>query len=335
MKEGPDFNSRRNFLKKSFTMFAGGAALSAVPKSVKDFAVASLEQHENDPEEERIKEFLNGYNEKYPSLEEKMKEQKKWFLEYLDSEVYRKLLITEVMNGSKGTEAPSHSVIEEMISQEIKKRKSLIENAVFLSKEDPDSSQLIYAATKTFDEMTKESLALVDGDIQSSEAGKKYHAIVFNKTKYNLDPKNPYWNNTLFAHELHHISLKGGYFKYTDNLFKTNLSEADFKEEVITKYALDTKELLKPKENMAAIIEVRKMLHDLGKMDSFNDKFTEKHILYLKKYAKDLFPKSVVSVNVLFGDAFTDKEIPNEKLLEMMNNFADVSIPEDPNSRWS
>ncbi|MBP6866327.1 MAG: twin-arginine translocation signal domain-containing protein [Candidatus Pacebacteria bacterium] len=320
-------NSRRNFLKTGFTLLAGAAALSALPQ------LAACERID---EKEQIKKFFKEYNEKYPTIGDKIIEQKSWFLKYMDSPIYKKLLTEEIKKDTPHWD--EWGEFGEWVEYNIKGRRSLVENVIFVSKDDPGDHRKLYAKRIATEEMYRQDLVPINNGINEDPGSPRYpqevSLVVINIESHDQSNPNPFWNNTVFCHELHHAAVKNDdlILVSTSDRFQKKLAKIQLKDGLESSY---TEYVLDPGENMAAIIEARKALHDLGKMDGFKDKFTEGHIEYLKKYAKDIFLESTVMTSFLFSDYMKNNHISNKNLSDMMNNFAGLSAPEDSNSRMS
>lgn len=334
---GPEFSpGRRNALK---TLMLGGV-VAVTPKPFKDFA-KTFEKGEQDPEKEHINNCLTKYNKEYPTIKDKFTEQKKWFLGYMDSKLYKKLLTEEMKRFLFVSDKPTKEEkegLKKFVEDELKDRKFKVENVRFFIDHSTVNNTDAYETILNIDDISNVATLEYVGNKDDLPKEGNFFGVIVNEIPFNSDCLNNFEGVTTFCHEMHHVSLAKmatktvDPFERTNKIFEERLLSSDLDSSKIE----PTKEVyvLRTIENMARIIAVRRTLQKLGKMNAFKDEFNEKHIEYIKKHLDDLFPKTSYVRYLFSGDLKKDnKEIENKVLLEIMNSFADVSIPSDLNGR--
>ncbi|MBP6866328.1 MAG: hypothetical protein KBC12_02165 [Candidatus Pacebacteria bacterium] len=334
----PEFSpERRKFLRNSLE------ATAAVVLAPAEKVTRLFENKEEDLEQKHIKDCIAEYNKKYPEIKDKIREQKKWFLRYMDSDLYKKLLAKE-MERALGVLAESSDsekkTLKEFVNSELKDRKLKVKNIKFFIDHTIEGSIDAYTTILNINDISDLSRVEYLGNREDLPKEESFMGVVVNEIPFNSDCLNNFEGVSVFCHELHHISLtkiksaETQPVKKTDDIFKDKLLQSSLDSTQVGSgkeaYVLSTA------ENMARIIAVRKTLFQLGKMKSFKDEFTEKHIEYIKKYLDDLFPKTSFIRYLFSGELKKEnKAIDNQTLLELMNSFADVFESEDLNSRMS
>lgn len=336
---------RRKFIKD--TLGAGAAvALTPVAKITNLF-----ENKEEDLEQKHIKDCIAEYNKKYPEMRDKIKEQKKWFLKYINSKLYKDLLTKEMERALQVSPESSNDekkALKEFVNSELKDRRLKVKNVPILHNDYQTRGGLAYTVIiNGYFRRNHGSMIQVEGKINYKESKEDILGIVVNDLAIQPDLNN-FESISTVCHELHHVTLakppelESQPIKTTDDVFSNVLKKDNVVESVWigkTQGDLTDKErqyAVETVENMARILAVRKTLHQLGKIRGFKDLFEEKHIIYLKKYINDLFPADTFVRYLFTKDYMKDgKEIDNQKLLDMMNSFAGVSNNEDPNTRMS
>lgn len=336
--------SRRNFIK-NIAKTGLGLVLAPQLETIAN-VFQNSENKEQDPEQKYIQDRIVEYNNKYPKIEDKIKEQKEWFTQYINSELYKKLLTKEferALQIDANSTEEEKKILEEFVNSVLEDRKLKVENVhIFIDKKS-DNEPLARTFSANRSGLKNRNLqCVINCKSLPTNEDVFFLGIIVNKKTFNSWASDNFEGITTICHELHHITLTtlNGPSGLEQNAMETTKSIFEkvlLKEKLSIDYSgFGSRYILDSTENMARIIAARRTLHLLGKMESINDSFEEKHIVYLKKYIKILFPEKS-SLRYLFGGDFklNNKEIDNNSLLEIMNSFASMESLDElkPNSR--